>query len=804
MEKEIVLEYLQDICLAAHTASSPAAVSILDLYVNYDCDCTCSNLFESLMSTVSKLARPTNCTELNVNTAAVCMNSSCDPDPSFNTLYKTQIGGEVSAVQTKSASIESRANGYLQRMALNCILSALEFSEQIANQNAFIVAAGTSCLGAEPCDESMISIKKAKKRSLDKVVQSFNTINPDKGEWLTVAVKEGVLKSTDDPVAVAKLLFMAPMNIDKQRVGIYLSRGPESDYPFQALLRTQFVALFDFQNLSFPTSLRKYLSKFRLPGEAQCIDRLMEVFSKEYFEQHKESTIFKNADAVFVLAFSTIMLNTDLHNPTIKADQRMTLEEFLRNNRGINSGDSLPDEYLSDLYDQIKERELQLVTDQLPIDNVGNIDSKIYWDEIYDRRGIADTAIRLLEDSRQKGCKTLSKEFLVDSINLYVLALVGTFLTSTDDMITVRVLRAIQQILMLATETTLDSAINVVLQTFLAAGLEYISKQGADDEAYNSTPLPVSTDHTRQRRNISIDSVSMSEDILLGIKSKEIPFGLLCSRTDDDDSNDFAGCSEHRGLLALDCCFVFIRNNISQVNEVWPAFVKCLCMLRDVRALPKSLSDLDDFADSNGNVLPLSSFALESQKRVHDHHRTMNEKENPKQKGWFRSFFRKSKVDDQVSDADLNATPEVELSDNAKALLGIAESSNIESIVQMGSSKIPDSSISQLLDILDQYPFENDPVGEQHAIFTVELAARALLSQHDRAETLFLMFLSKFEVLLCKAAAVEGDIPEAPFIIERIVVTVLRCCIHLYEYPKVRQLATLEQPNQTIQKQILT
>ena len=46
-----------------------------------------------------------------------------------------------------------------------------------------------------------------------------------------------------------------------------------------------------------------------------------------------------------MLAFSLIMLNTDLHNPSVK--HRMTKAEFIRNNRGINNGSDLPEEFLS-------------------------------------------------------------------------------------------------------------------------------------------------------------------------------------------------------------------------------------------------------------------------------------------------------------------------------------------------------------------------------------------------------------------------------------------------------------------------
>ena len=50
---------------------------------------------------------------------------------------------------------------------------------------------------------------------------------------------------------------------------------------------------------------------FRLPGESQKIDRLMEKFADRYCENNPDA--FSNADTAYTLAFSVIMLNTDLH-----------------------------------------------------------------------------------------------------------------------------------------------------------------------------------------------------------------------------------------------------------------------------------------------------------------------------------------------------------------------------------------------------------------------------------------------------------------------------------------------------------
>lgn len=87
----------------------------------------------------------------------------------------------------------------------------------------------------------------------------------------------------------------------------------------------------------------------------------MEKFAERYTEQNPD--IFPTADVAFILAFSIIMLNTDLHNPAIKEERRMTREGFLRNNRGICDGQDLPDEFLIGIFDRIKANPISLKED---------------------------------------------------------------------------------------------------------------------------------------------------------------------------------------------------------------------------------------------------------------------------------------------------------------------------------------------------------------------------------------------------------------------------------------------------------
>ena len=49
-----------------------------------------------------------------------------------------------------------------------------------------------------------------------------------------------------------------------------------------------------------------------------------------------------------MLSFAIIMLNTSLHNPSVK--DKPTVERFIHMNKGINDGGDLPDDLLTVWY----------------------------------------------------------------------------------------------------------------------------------------------------------------------------------------------------------------------------------------------------------------------------------------------------------------------------------------------------------------------------------------------------------------------------------------------------------------------
>ena len=115
------------------------------------------------------------------------------------------------------------------------------------------------------------------------------------------------------PQAVARFLRETD-GLDKRAVGDYLGEG--EDFCKQVLYA--YVDSIDFANLTFDQALRRFLTHFWLPGEAQKIDRMMEKFAERYCGQNNTEGVFANADAAYVLAYSLIMLNTDAHSSQIK------------------------------------------------------------------------------------------------------------------------------------------------------------------------------------------------------------------------------------------------------------------------------------------------------------------------------------------------------------------------------------------------------------------------------------------------------------------------------------------------------
>ncbi|GJY92991.1 brefeldin A-inhibited guanine nucleotide-exchange protein 5 [Tanacetum coccineum] len=92
-------------------------------------------------------------------------------------------------------------------------------------------------------------------------------------------------------------------------IGDYLGQHEE----FPLALKHAYADSMNFAEMKFHIAIREFLRGFRLPGEAQKIDRIMENFADRY--RAENPGLFKNADTAYAYAYAIIMLNTDAHNP---------------------------------------------------------------------------------------------------------------------------------------------------------------------------------------------------------------------------------------------------------------------------------------------------------------------------------------------------------------------------------------------------------------------------------------------------------------------------------------------------------
>lgn len=198
-------------------------------------------------------------------------------------------------------------------------------------------------------DPEMLRERRRRKKNIIVGTSKFNE-KPKLG--LGYLEASGIITNIEDPISVAKFL-KGTSRISKAVLGDFLSKKGN-----EAILAA-FMDLFDFSGKRIDQALRLLLETFRLPGEAPLIASVVESFSEKYCDGNTLSEV-ANKDAVFILTYAIIILNTDQHNPNVKSTKRMTFNDFSRNLRGQNNGQDFSPEYLKDIYECIKSNEIIL------------------------------------------------------------------------------------------------------------------------------------------------------------------------------------------------------------------------------------------------------------------------------------------------------------------------------------------------------------------------------------------------------------------------------------------------------------
>jgi Sec7-like guanine-nucleotide exchange factor len=177
---------------------------------------------------------------------------------------------------------------------------------------------------------------------------------------------------SDNPQEIASFLRVYKNSFDPSAIGEYLGEGGVTPYEevYWSQIRFRYTRAISFVELEVEPALRLYLTGcgFRLPGEAQKINRFVEVFVKAFWQDNQGTVYcpFRHPDTVHLLSYAAILLNTDLHRANTdnkKQSKKMTKEQFQNNLKGTDQGHNIDIEYLSRIYENIKALPIELAVE---------------------------------------------------------------------------------------------------------------------------------------------------------------------------------------------------------------------------------------------------------------------------------------------------------------------------------------------------------------------------------------------------------------------------------------------------------
>eukprot|EP00357_Protocruzia_adherens_P036262 CAMPEP_0115010016 /NCGR_PEP_ID=MMETSP0216-20121206/23024_1 /TAXON_ID=223996 /ORGANISM="Protocruzia adherens, Strain Boccale" /LENGTH=567 /DNA_ID=CAMNT_0002378069 /DNA_START=397 /DNA_END=2097 /DNA_ORIENTATION=+ len=313
---------------------------ILEFYTNYDCDVHCANLYEQLCKFLVKNAYPTDGSISSVNAVALKSLVEVIKGLALRCRVETVEENEADGPGSDSSSSVKSLPHEVSESRQTTAPSVGEDSLDVIDENE-----KGPTLHSENSFKEQRSLKK-------KVLRSAEIFNNEKKFGITKLQQEGFLPEELDEVSMASFLRNNPA-LDREVLGAYL--GDKHDFNIKVL--TEYAKLFEFESMDIEEALRAFLSSFLLPGEAWQINRIVEAFAEVYYEANKDN-VLANSTVAYVLSYSIILLNTDQHNPEVP--RRMTLEDFLRNNREINDGKNVPRDLLEKIYYSIKTNQIQV------------------------------------------------------------------------------------------------------------------------------------------------------------------------------------------------------------------------------------------------------------------------------------------------------------------------------------------------------------------------------------------------------------------------------------------------------------
>jgi brefeldin A-inhibited guanine nucleotide-exchange protein len=320
-QKRMVIQVLHKICKKPQL--------LCDIFLNYDCDPGGKNIFESMVKDLSKIAQ------------SEPLNS--DPE-------KNEVGTKTLALEVIVSVLRSLVDWSAELYEPPEDASSTSESESSDREETEIGDTSINAL-LKAHTPDKFEQQKQLKLLLERGKEIFR-LHPKKG--VKFFIQAGLCGST--PAEVAAFFRQTP-GLDRTKMGEYFG---ERD-PFCISVLHSFVDSMNFRGMEIDAALRKFLYDFRLPGEGQKIDRIIEKFAERYYAQNPNS-YFATADVAYMVAFGLVLLNTDLHHPENK--DKMSVAKWKESLRNLSEAmKTFDDAYLDVLYERIAKEQIRFIDD---------------------------------------------------------------------------------------------------------------------------------------------------------------------------------------------------------------------------------------------------------------------------------------------------------------------------------------------------------------------------------------------------------------------------------------------------------
>jgi len=414
-QKLLVLQALHQIC------KNPQA--LVDIYINYDCSLEHIDVYERMVNDLSRLATAWNPENSNTGHNEMLLQTlNC-----LVTIMRSLVDW-CKDLRIESSPEEKEREQEEQREREKLHDSSLDHDALTMNHEPDEIKTPDGSKTPEVI-KVLPNFQETKqyKMKFQQAIQRFN-MHAKKG--MRYLIEKGFVENT--PEAIAAFLRNTE-GIDKKNIGDYL--GDRDEFHKKAM--HSYVDTFDFTGMEIDKALRKFLGAFRIPGEAQAIDRFMEKFAERYYTQNPTG-LFASADSVYILAFATIMLATDQHSPSVKV--KMTKEQWINLQNKNNDGKNFESKMLTELFDRIAAEEIKLNDAPMTVNNDLTTDPKLRRERFQEEMERTITKSKQIIKDRAKDSSTYYRSKQIEHVkpmfeiaSFPTLAALSVLLEHSDD-----------------------------------------------------------------------------------------------------------------------------------------------------------------------------------------------------------------------------------------------------------------------------------------------------------------------------------------------------------------------------------